>query len=393
MRAFVLFAGLVFAAVGVAPGGAENLSPEKTTFATAKMQALIGTAQGQAPAISVGVSLNGTPVFATGAGNASGGKPANETTGYQIGSLSKQLTAATMLALIEKKGGSTFSLDTKVVDTLPDSFPFSKSNQETIRHLLTQRTGYANYTHPPAGALNLPDGAAPIERQKLRGYVYTLLRSFPAPASPPPGSKHIYNNTNYYLASLMIEKLGGFADYRDAMKEYVFGPAEMTKSGFVGAPPTGITMALPPFDTTSSVVNKPHWPRGAGDVVSNVNDLLTWHAALMSDTLFSKASRATMFTPPGDGYAMGWAVAVTPPYVWLNHSGVIAGYSSFDGIFINANSKGWVSAVALASNDKVPVDLLVTCLAQLAMDPSPTLKGLGAGAKFACGISNKMFGP
>jgi CubicO group peptidase (beta-lactamase class C family) len=296
-----------------------------------------------------------------------------------------------MLALIEKKGGSTFSLETKIKDTLPDSFPFSKTGAESIRHLLNMQTGYVEYTSPPANTSNLPNGFAAIERQALRGYVYSLLREFPA--TTPPGTQYVYRNTNYYLISLVIEKLGGFADYRDAMKDYVFKAADMTQSGFVGAPPAAVPMALPPFDTSKSAVNKAHWPRGAGDVISTVTDMLKWHAALMNDKIMSAASRATMATPPaGSPYAMGWMTAVTPPYIWLNHSGVIAGYSSFDGIFINANSKGWVSAVALASNDKVPVDLLVTCLAQLAMDPSPTLKGLGAGAKFACGISNKMFG-
>lgn len=390
MRGLIFVVG-IFVLAGIAPARAENWSPEKTTFATAKMQALIGTAQGQTPAISVGVSINGKPVFTTGAGTASAGTPATEFTGYQIGSLSKQLTAATMLALIEKKGGSTFSLETKIKDTLPDSFPFSKTGAESIRHLLNMQTGYVEYTSPPANASNLPNGFAAIERQALRGYVYALLREFPA--TTQPGKQYVYRNTNYYLISLVIEKLGGFADYRDAMKDYVFKAAGMTQSGFVGAPPAGVPMALPPFDTSKSAVNKAHWPRGAGDVISNVTDMLKWHAAFMNDNIMSAASRATMATPPaGSPYAMGWITAVTPPYIWMNHSGVIAGYSSFDGIFINANSKGWVSAVALASNDKVPVNLLVTCLAQLAMDPSPTLKGLGAGAKFACGISNKMFG-
>ena len=391
MRRFVFVVASI-ALAGVAPANAEGWSQEKATFATAKMQSLIGTAKGQTPAVSVGVSINGNAVFTIGAGAASSGTPATEFTAYQIGSLTKQLTAATMLALIEKKGGTKFSLETKVKDTLPDSFPFSKTGAETIRHLLNMQTGYVEYTSPPSSTANLPNGFAAIERHKLRGYVYALLRQFPATTAP--GTQYVYRNTNYYLLSLMIEKLGDFADYRDAMKDYVFKAASMTQSGFVDAPPAGVPLALPPFDTSKSAVNKPHWPRGAGDVVSNVTDILKWHAALMGNKVMGPGSRASMMTPPpGSNYGMGWSVAVAPPFVWLNHSGVIAGYSSFDGIYINANPKGWVSAVALASNDNVPVNQLVTCFAQLAMDSSPTLKGLGPAAKFACGISNKMFAP
>ena len=66
--------------------------------------------------------------------------------------------------LIEKHGGTKFSLETKLKDTLPDSFPFSKYNTETIRNLLNMQTGYADYTKPPSDTAGLPDGAAPIER-------------------------------------------------------------------------------------------------------------------------------------------------------------------------------------------------------------------------------------
>jgi CubicO group peptidase (beta-lactamase class C family) len=390
LRGSLLFLTAALAPFVVTSAGAQAWSPEKATLATARMKGLVGNAVGQTPGISVGVSINGAPVFAGGQGEAFPGKPANDATGYQVGSLTKQLTIATMLALIEKKGGGTFSLETKVKDTLPDSFPWSKSGAETIRNLMNQRTGYASYTSPPAGAANVPDRSLPIERQRLRGYVYSLLRQFPAPAFPAPGAKHVYNNTNLYLTSLMIEQLGGFADYRDAMKQYVLQPSGMSQSGFIGAPPAGVVLAKPPYDTTASLLNKADWPRGAGEVISNVNDLLKWHAALMGDKLFAKKLRSTMMAPPqGDTYAMGWWATITPPYMWFVHNGIIPGFTSYDGIFFNASTNSWVSVVVLTNNDKVPVNVLALCLAQVAMDPSLTLKGLGPYPKLACGISNK----
>jgi CubicO group peptidase (beta-lactamase class C family) len=203
----------------------------------------------------------------------------------------------------------------------------------------------------------------------------------------------VYRNTNYYLTSLMIEKLGGFADYRDAMKQYVFAPAGMTQSGFIDAPPS-VPLAKAPFDTAGSAYNKPNWPRGAGDVVSNVTDLMKWHSALVNKKLFGVQSQAAMFTPPqNSNYAMGWVALVTPPYRWYTHNGVIAGFTSHSAIFVNGSTKAWVSVAVLANNDGVPVDKLALCYAQLAMDSSPTLKGLQPSAKAACGISAKAFGP
>jgi hypothetical protein len=55
----------LLAVFGAGTASAQAWSPEKTTFAKGKMQALVGTAKGQAPAISVGISINGSPVFAT----------------------------------------------------------------------------------------------------------------------------------------------------------------------------------------------------------------------------------------------------------------------------------------------------------------------------------------
>jgi hypothetical protein len=110
----------------------------------------------------------------------------------------------------------------------------------------------------------------------------------------------------------------------------------------------------------------------------------------MKDKLFSKNSRFTMMAPPpGDTYAMGWWVTVTPPYIWFKHNGIIPGYTSYDGIFFNSSTNTWVSVVIFANNDGVPVEPLAVCLAQAAMDPSPTLKGMGVIPKAACGISNK----
>ncbi|MBC7417004.1 MAG: beta-lactamase family protein [Pedobacter sp.] len=58
----------------------------------------------------------------------------------------------------------------------------------------------------------------------------TFIR-FKTPLSFSPGSKWEYNNVNFCLAALIIEKLSGIS-YRDYIEKNIFGPAKM-KDSFV----------------------------------------------------------------------------------------------------------------------------------------------------------------
>jgi hypothetical protein len=77
------------------------------------------------------------------------------------------------------------------------------------------------------------------------------------------------------------------------------------------------------------------WPFAAGAIVSTVNDLAKWDAALDSDRLLKPSSLQQMWTPVklNDGspypYGFGWSVDQVKGHTCISHSGGIPGFTSY----------------------------------------------------------------
>ena len=353
------------------------------------------------PSIAIAVSINGQPVFSQGFGHVSPGGPlATGDTVYHVGSVSKQLMAAAILALIEDTSGpvgplgksppgAPIALDDKIQKFIPDSLDWGPVS---LRAMLNMHSGFASYTSPPANVPSPFDTTKPIAPRELLRYVLSMLHSNPSPGGAV--SPYVYSNTNYFLLANVIEffkaKTPGAYDYnyQTWLRQRIFQKAGMTNTGFIEDAFPGAVVAPAPYDLSNSAFASPSWPKGAGEVASSVNDLLKWHAALMNGALVSTNARNLLFAPTGSaGYGMGWVIITGGGYRWISHGGDIPGFVSFDGIFQNEATGDWVSVAILANNDNVPnLPNLGTCLAQLGMDPSLTKAGLGPVAKKACAI-------
>lgn len=387
--------------------GAQVWSSEKSAIADF-YGALAVTAKPGVPAptpsITMAVSISGGIVFSKGYGNVGPGLPVpTGNTVYRIGSLSKQILAASLLGLIEDTSGpvlpggksapgAAIALDDPVTKFLPD-WGMTQTGPVTLRDMLNMHSGYASYTNPPANVPDPFDITKPVKPRELLRYVLSMLFSNKSPGGAK--SPFLYSNTNYFLLANVIEfyKMKSMPgapqyNYQTWLRSRIFNKAGMTNSGFLGAAFPNALVAPPPYDLSKSPFSTPSWPMGAGEIQSSANDMLRWHAALMNGTLVSAQARKTLFAPVGSvSYAMGWYVTSGGGFNWYNHPGSIPGYTSFDGIFQNAATGAWVSVVLLANNDNVPgLSNLGVCLAQLAMDPSKTKAALSAFAKKACGI-------
>lgn len=358
-----------------------------------------------APSISIAVSINGTTVFSKGYGHVAPGQPvATGDTVYHIGSLSKQLLAASILALIEdtsvpvgaggtSPAGAPIALDDPITKFIPD-WGMTSTGPVTLRHMLNMHSGYADYTSPPASGPADPfDPTQPRKPREILRYVLSMLYSNKSPGGAV--STYAYSNTNYLLLANVIEffKMKSMPgapqyNYQTWLRSRIFAKAGMSNTGFLGDTFPNTLVAPPPYDLSTSSFAQPSWPMGAGEVVSTVNDLMKWHAALMSGTLVSTQARNTLLTPVGAGnYAMGWFVSPSNGFKWYAHNGIIPGYQSYDGIFLNTATGAWVSVAVLINSDNgQSLPLLAICLAQLAMDPSKTKAGLSPFAKAACGV-------
>jgi len=166
------------------------------------------------------VAKNGQILFEKygGLANRSTKEEITATTPIHIASVSKVLTAAVVLKLIDL---DKLKLGQKVNTLLPE-FPYEDI---TIQMLLNHRSGLPNYAY-------FADDRAIWDRSVLRNQdVLNLLAKHKFSLYFKPDKKFGYCNTNYSILALVIEKVTHMS-YPAAMKKIIFDPLEM-KNTFV----------------------------------------------------------------------------------------------------------------------------------------------------------------
>jgi CubicO group peptidase (beta-lactamase class C family) len=165
------------------------------------------------------LARNGVPFFqhACGLADRARGVPNAVDTRFNVGSIGKAFTSATIAKLIRE--GRLADTDT-IRKVLPGS-KIPSADRITVRQLLDMSSGLGD-TFGPEFAAN------PHRLRELSDYL-TLFET--KPLRFEPGAKREYSNAGYVVLGLMIEKLTG-KKYRDAVQEAVFGPAGMSDTGF-----------------------------------------------------------------------------------------------------------------------------------------------------------------
>jgi len=135
-------------------------------------------------------------------------------TPLHIASVTKVLTAAAILKLVDAK---KIDLDQKV-NTLLDGFPYPNV---TVRTLLNHRSGMKKYNY-------FCDDKANWGRDKTltNKDILNVIITKKIPLETKTDTHFSYNNTNYAMLALIIEKVTGMR-YRLAMKQIIFDPLEM----------------------------------------------------------------------------------------------------------------------------------------------------------------------
>ena len=146
------------------------------------------------------------------------GKKIDATTPIHLASVSKVLTATAILRLVQQ---DNITLDQKVTDWLP-KFPYKST---TIRTLLNHRSGLQHYANFPGLMKKNWNRKKVLTNQDI----YNLLAQNKFRLKTPNDTHFDYCNTNYVILALIIEKATGL-NYRQAMKELIFKPLEMTNS-------------------------------------------------------------------------------------------------------------------------------------------------------------------
>jgi D-alanyl-D-alanine carboxypeptidase len=243
---------------------------------------------GNTNASTIAVVLDAKIVYSHGYGmrDMAASLPADANTRYEIGSITKQFTAA---AILQLKEAGKLSLDATLATYLPD-VPHAKD--VTIRQLLTHTSGMPEYLE---GATVIADASKPIAFDGL------MARIAGKPLDFTPGSKYAYSNTNYIILGHLIATLAK-QSYNEYRQTHIFAPLSMSQTTTIADEAHIPDMALGYVFEKGKIALAPpladSWVSSAGNIVTTVADLETWNEALASGKVVSPEDYATMITPP-----------------------------------------------------------------------------------------------
>lgn len=266
-------------------------------------------------AASVLVAKNNEILFAKGYGWADQLKkiPNQSTTVFNIGSVTKQFTAAAVLKLMESE-------KLKVSDKIGAYFPQAPSDKKdiTIHQLLTHTSGIS----PRTGGFRYD----PASKEQF------LNDFFASELMYEPGSKHTYANANYILLAAIVEAVSQ-QDYEVFLHENFWGPLGMDHTGYKSIDFNSEQLAHGyDFEMTTGEwkdwgTTQEHLPHtvdhwysiGKGDVYSTVEDLFKWHLALEENKVLKAETKQLMETPfvpenerETSHYGYGWVILKSP---------------------------------------------------------------------------------
>jgi D-alanyl-D-alanine carboxypeptidase len=130
---------------------------------------------------------------------------------FPLGSISKQFTAATILALTD---AGKVRLDASVGEYLPEWFVDEPALQ--VSHLLSQTSGLADFLWLEGYRPLADNPATPIA-------AYVALAA-DAPRRFAPGARWAYSNTNYKALALIVERVTG-RPFDSVLSDLVLRPA------------------------------------------------------------------------------------------------------------------------------------------------------------------------
>jgi CubicO group peptidase (beta-lactamase class C family) len=271
---------------------------------------------------SVLVSKNGKIIYEKAYGYQDAEKYILNTTNtiYQIGSTTKEFTAAVILKLAEQH---KISLEDKLSKYFPD---YKRGNEITIKHLLTHTSGIYEI---------LRDHEAVAESTTPRSKERILSFFIDKPLDFDPGTQYSYCNSGYILLGLIIEKVTG-QSYQHVIRDFILKPLKMKHTGFDFAGLKSADKAMG-YTKYTQQIKEPSVPWdstatfSAGSLYSTVEDLYLWHKGLLNYKVYSKPSMEVATTPFLEGYGLGCWIDTLYNKKIVSHGGNILGFTGYFG--------------------------------------------------------------
>jgi D-alanyl-D-alanine carboxypeptidase len=279
------------------------------------------------PGAAVFVVKDGKPLLRKGYGMADleqGTKITPESV-FRIGSITKQFTAVAILQLVES---GQIALNDPITKFLSD-YP-TQGKTITIEHLLTHTSGIQSYT-------DKPEFLEAMRRDMTPQQIIEAVQNDPMQFDP--AAQFRYNNSGYILLGMIIEKVSGMP-YAEYMEKNVFPRAGLTATSY-GDTAKIVSNRVPGYTRSGDSFANASFlsmtlPYAAGALLSTVDDLARWHAALIAGKVVDRKLLDAAWKPfkltSGEeaGYGYGWGLGSIAGEKVIQHGGGINGYTSHE---------------------------------------------------------------
>lgn len=292
------------------------------------------------------ISKKGTVLLDKGYGKADfeKGTTVTKQTKFDIASLTKQITAASIMQLEEKK----LLAVTDTIDKYLPSFPYG--NEITIHQLLTHTSG-------------LPLHSIEFDIRKFRPSYKNFGKEGKdekVKLLSKPGTTFEYSNTAYILLGYIIEKLSG-KTLNEYFTENIFKPLNMNNTSFrddsgrIENLATGYSSEKKEKVETPWNLTNIGYSLGSAALCSTVEDLLKWESALKDQKLISKDSYEKIYTPNKNSYGYGWYILKdSKGNKSYEHYGSASGYRSYILRAIDED----IVAIVVSNYQNIPLEAM-----------------------------------
>ncbi|HEY1681384.1 MAG TPA: serine hydrolase domain-containing protein [Candidatus Tumulicola sp.] len=292
------------------------------------------------PGATVVITRDGHVIYthAFGSSDLATGALSQDDTHYEIGSITKQLTAAAILQLHE---AGKIDIDAKVAVYVPSA---PHANEITVRQLLTQTSGLPDYLDVTG-----------VDSSKPATYDQLMASIAGKPLQFPPGSAWRYSNTNYIILGRIIENVSK-ERYEAYIKRHILEPLGMTNTFTIGDESSiprmafGYQLVDGHLSPVRGAISQSYaW--SAGDLVSTVGDVEKWSSALQNGRVISPQDYALMITSQPttqgeSGYGFGLFIDSVDDQPRIGHTGGDPGFTAANEYFPKQN----VRIVALTND-------------------------------------------